>query len=188
MRPVSQSQMSDWAYGKTELLLSVATRRHKSDANANMWRGNCVYLQCESACFAMWAWPRYTRLSVNAHIGTWTHTWDHTWDHTWTPTKLWYFYLQWRRPVCTARWKKLIRCPSHVPQLWLFLLPPRLMVLPPQCTVYTLPHPSYISFTSSIAIFTFLKKSPFLTFIPSDFLRFSPFDMSCSCMYMHDSS
>lgn len=36
MRPESQSQMSDWAYGKkTGLLLSVARRTHKSDANAN---------------------------------------------------------------------------------------------------------------------------------------------------------
>ena len=193
MRPESQSQMSDWAYGKkTGLLLSVARRTHKSDANANMCRGNCgVYLQCESACFAMWAWPSYTRLSVNTHIRTWTHTWDHTWDntwdHMWTPTKLWYFYLQWRRPVCTARWKNLFRCPSHVPQLWLLLLPPRLTVLPPRSTVFKLPHSSYISFTSPHFYFYTFKQELFLTFIPLDFLKFSPFDMTRSCIYTHDS-
>ena len=34
----------------------------------------CVYLQCESTCFAMWIWPTYTQVSVNTHTCACRHT------------------------------------------------------------------------------------------------------------------
>lgn len=37
------------------------------------WQLGCVYIECKSACFAMWAWPTYTLVSVNAHAYIETH-------------------------------------------------------------------------------------------------------------------
>lgn len=49
------------------------------------WQLGCVYLKCESTYFAMWIWPTYTQVSVNAqaHMHTDIHVsciWNHTCD------------------------------------------------------------------------------------------------------------
>lgn len=188
MRPVSQSQMSDWAYGKNRTAFVCGNTK------TQIWC-KCKYVTRQLRVSPVW-------ISVLCHVSLTqihpiececthmhmdTHMGSHMGSHVETD-KIVIFLSAVKKTGVHSEVEKVIpvsfTCSSTV--IILASASPHGASSTMYC-VHTSSSFLYFLYILQCYFYVF-KQVPFLTFIPLDVLKFSPSDMTCSCIHIHDSS